>query len=258
ALTVSTSIFSNPDGGNLGLETLAPGFKLVSLGHNLLSDVPGVPLDPTDLTDTDPRLGPLADNGGPTFTHALLFGSPAIDAGRPVRGVTTDQRGVPRPQGNAPDIGAFESPFAHNRILVTSLADSGPGTLRAAITQADMDNPETTLDTITFAPSVRGTITLLSALPDLSHTLTIDGPGPSALTVARSFDANDFFRIFTVPAGADVTISGLTISGGDLVGDGDGGGIYNAGTLTVTHCNVSDNLIDYGGAGGGIYNSAGS
>jgi hypothetical protein len=79
------------------------------LGHNLFSDTPGVALDPTDLINTDPLLGPLADNGGPTLTHALLPGSPALDAGVAVAGVTTDQRGIPRPQGSAPDIGAFES-----------------------------------------------------------------------------------------------------------------------------------------------------
>jgi hypothetical protein len=53
-------------------------------------------------------LGDLADNGGPTKTHALLAGSPAIDKGDPF-GATTDQRGVARPQGAASDIGAFES-----------------------------------------------------------------------------------------------------------------------------------------------------
>ena len=56
----------------------------------------------------DPRLGPLQDNGGPTWTMALLPDSPAIDAGVAVPGVTADQRGVFRPQGRAPDIGAFE------------------------------------------------------------------------------------------------------------------------------------------------------
>jgi hypothetical protein len=78
------------------------------LGHNLFSDAPSFALDPTDLINTDPLLAPLADNGGPTPTMALLPGSPAIDAGVSVSGVTTDQRGVPRPQGSAPDIGAFE------------------------------------------------------------------------------------------------------------------------------------------------------
>jgi hypothetical protein len=56
----------------------------------------------------DPRLGPLADNGGPTRTHALLLGSPAIDAASTPDCPTTDQRGVLRPQGAACDIGSYE------------------------------------------------------------------------------------------------------------------------------------------------------
>src|SRR5262249_56246449 len=46
---------------------------------------------------------------GPTMTMALLPGSPALDAGSLVAGITTDQRGVDRPQGVAPDIGTFEA-----------------------------------------------------------------------------------------------------------------------------------------------------
>ena len=53
-------------------------------------------LNPTDLVNTNPLLGPLAGNGGPTQTMALLPGSPAIGAGVAVAGVITDQRGVPR------------------------------------------------------------------------------------------------------------------------------------------------------------------
>jgi hypothetical protein len=56
----------------------------------------------------DPKLGPLADNGGPTLTMALLPGSPAIDAGNTSLAPATDQRGFPRPAGVATDIGAFE------------------------------------------------------------------------------------------------------------------------------------------------------
>jgi CSLREA domain-containing protein len=64
-------------------------------------------------TSDDPRLGPLQDNGGPTPTHALLPGSPAVEAGgacfdplgAPLR---TDQRGIARPQGAFCDLGAFE------------------------------------------------------------------------------------------------------------------------------------------------------
>jgi hypothetical protein len=63
----------------------------------------------TNVITDDPKLGPLAANGGFTQTHALLPGSSAIDAG----GVNssceaTDQRGVSRPQGAACDIGAYE------------------------------------------------------------------------------------------------------------------------------------------------------
>jgi hypothetical protein len=53
-------------------------------------------------------LGPLADNGGPTQTHALLPSSPAIDAGDNNGCPPTDQRGVARPSGLACDIGAYE------------------------------------------------------------------------------------------------------------------------------------------------------
>jgi hypothetical protein len=56
----------------------------------------------------DPKLGPLADNGGPTLTMALLPGSPAIDAGNTSLAPATDQRGFPRPAGLAADLGAFE------------------------------------------------------------------------------------------------------------------------------------------------------
>lgn len=100
---------------------------LVSLGYNLSSDAaggddhdtgPGGLLNaPGDIRNTDPMLGPLADNGGPTLTHALLPCSPATDQGKNF-GLTTDQRGQPRPVddpaianavgGDGSDIGAFE------------------------------------------------------------------------------------------------------------------------------------------------------
>jgi hypothetical protein len=52
----------------------------------------------------------LAGNGGPTQTHALLAGSPAIDAADDGSAPATDQRGVARPQGQHADIGAYEAP----------------------------------------------------------------------------------------------------------------------------------------------------
>jgi predicted outer membrane repeat protein len=88
-----------------------------SLGHNL-ENSPAVSCfandDPTNMAAADLKLGPLASNGGPTETMALLAGSPAIDAGAGCAG--PDQRGAPRPgaltpgetAGSACDIGAYE------------------------------------------------------------------------------------------------------------------------------------------------------
>lgn len=96
------------------------GGIFISQGHNLfgedgLSGVEGATLAANDIVPTvgiDAILAPLGDNGGPTQTHLLVLGSPAINAGDnaliPV-GVTTDQRGFPRIQGGTVDIGAVEA-----------------------------------------------------------------------------------------------------------------------------------------------------
>ncbi|MEM7347113.1 MAG: choice-of-anchor Q domain-containing protein [Chloroflexota bacterium] len=88
---------------------------IISLGHNLTDGVCTFTGDTTgNIMAQDPKLGPLQDNGGATLTHALLPGSPAIDAGDNNGCPTHDQRGEPRPgvgEGVGPaicDIGAFE------------------------------------------------------------------------------------------------------------------------------------------------------
>jgi hypothetical protein len=100
SLTVQNSVLADNSGGNCG--TVIP---VTDGGHNISwpdMTCPGV--------NADPRLGPLASNGGPTQTFALLPTSPAVDA-LPRAGAgcpATDQRGVSRPQGPNCDIGAFE------------------------------------------------------------------------------------------------------------------------------------------------------
>ena len=100
--------------GASGENIFNDGGTITSLGYNLSSDDGGGYLTgPGDQINTDPLLGPLQDNGGPTFTHALLPGSPAIDAGDP--GFTppplNDQRGCPfdRVFNGRIDIGSFET-----------------------------------------------------------------------------------------------------------------------------------------------------
>src|SRR5262249_19875831 len=91
--------------------------NLGSLGHNHNGNTQGGSgFDDTDLLNVNPLLGPLQDNGGPTFTMALLPGSPAIDAGDNTDAPDWDQRGpgFPRivgiidPDNPIMDIGAFE------------------------------------------------------------------------------------------------------------------------------------------------------
>ena len=96
--------------------------SIQSGGYNLLGDSAGCVLneDPaTSRIDVDPKLGPLADNGGATLTHAVLDNfSPAAGSASPATPgsgsgacETTDQRGVARPGGQRCDIGAYESPY---------------------------------------------------------------------------------------------------------------------------------------------------
>jgi len=88
---------------------------LTSEGYTLIQNTSGSTIvgDETgNIYGAEPLLGPLQDNGGPTWTHALLPGSPAIDAGNSGDTLAFDQRGIHRPQGLAPDIGAFEFQYA--------------------------------------------------------------------------------------------------------------------------------------------------
>ena len=142
-------------------------------------------------------------------------------------------------------------------LTVNTLADatSSPGvtTLRGAITQADAD----TADNYVINIKTPGTITLESALPDLSNNITIHGLGAGTSTVQRDTSLSTPFRIFTVDAGETVKISGLTIAGGTLSPlVGSGAGIDNSGTLTVSNCVFSGNFA-FRESGGGIFNESG-
>ncbi|HET7062706.1 MAG TPA: choice-of-anchor Q domain-containing protein [Rudaea sp.] len=94
------------DGIEFDLAT--PGAATVTGSNNLIMVHAAVTTVPADTISDDPKLGPLANNGGPTQTLVLLPGSPAIDHGNVVRPVTFDQRFFERVVGPGPDIGAFE------------------------------------------------------------------------------------------------------------------------------------------------------
>jgi hypothetical protein len=139
-------------------------------------------------------------------------------------------------------------------LTVTNNADSGAGSLRAEIAAA---NPG---DTINFASSLEGqTITLKSGELNVAKNLTIHGLGADKLTISGDGSS----RVFDISNNANVTLTELTITDGQVVGD-NGGGILNesGATLTLNQVVMTNNQakaddLGNGGSGGGV-ESAGS
>ena len=112
-----TILSNNLMGSGLGSSNCYQVGNSSADGYNISSDATCSFSDVTDNVNTNPLLGPLQDNGGPTMTHALLEGSPAIDRVPGAQAPATDQRGITRPQvGKAAgstlaDIGAYEAVY---------------------------------------------------------------------------------------------------------------------------------------------------
>jgi Ca2+-binding RTX toxin-like protein len=256
--------------GVTGADVNGNGF--VSQGNNLIGNgstvtvfVNGVSGNLVGSTGSviDPLISPLQNNGGLTRTHALLFGSPARDAGNNVGVTATDQRGFDRRfdgDGDGTttvDIGSFESGLTVNSFLDTvdvnpgdrSSADvAGNSTLRAAIMEA---NAQPGADSIVLLP---GTYRLTIAGQDennartgdldITETLTIIGAGDGSTII----DASGLDRAFHVIAGASLNLMGVTV----INGDADlGGAILNQGVLNLENTTIANSSASLGG---GIYN----
>jgi hypothetical protein len=140
---------------------------------------------------------------------------------------------------------------------VTNTNDIGAGSLRDAISQA---NTTTESRTIVFDQalfSTPQTITLASNLlisNSNGGSITIFGPGANLLTITGSGAR----RIFTISSNSVVSISGMTLTGGNgsgSVASGNGGAIYNTSDLTLNNVVVSGSATSGGGQGGGIFHT---
>ncbi|MBD2678252.1 MULTISPECIES: choice-of-anchor Q domain-containing protein [Nostoc] len=130
---------------------------------------------------------------------------------------------------------------------VSNTQDSGSGSLRQAISQA---NTSAGLDIINFdglfADDIADLITLGGSSLVITDDLSIKGTGADLLTVS----GNNASRVFEIGSGVTVEIEGLTIDNGN---SGEGGGIYNSGSLTLSNSTVSGSQASQGG---GIYNAS--
>jgi Tol biopolymer transport system component len=215
--TLTNSLFVGNDGfgSGGGPEVSKAGSAFITgTSHNLFGSdsltfaeaVVGFSLDPTDLTATSDGTNPTSLTGildttlsvnatANTAFHRLVYGSPAIDVGdntacaaAPVNNF--DQRGVSRPvdgdavPGAICDIGAYEADI--NIFLVSNSTDSGPGSLRQAITDANgAINTPVGIDQVHFAipPS---TISPTSELPAILEAVGIDGENKIVLDGASA------------------------------------------------------------------------
>ena len=188
----------------------------------------------TAVPSTSLTLPPLADNGGSTWTHALLPGSPAIDAGDDAACPSTDQRDVARPQGLHCDIGAYEF-VADTRYVATTGVDAGNVCLDSAAPCATVQHAVDVAhdgDQVLIASGVytnvsvrpRNDITttgVVTQMVYLSKTVTIQGGytttnwiTPDPATNPTVLDAQNQGRVFYITGDISPTIEGLHIQGG--------------------------------------------
>ncbi|MBI5757713.1 MAG: tandem-95 repeat protein, partial [Planctomycetales bacterium] len=192
-----------------------------------------------------------------TNANALTIGASAVSPGRYFNGLI-DEVDLFNRALSASEIqsiynaqSAGKCPISRT-ITVTTTDDVDDGnpnnglwSLREAITFANATPGD---DTINFAANVTGTINLSSALPPLSSNIDIRGPGANLLDVHRNAETQ--FTVFRVVPSANVQISGITISNGSVETISSiypGGGILNAGTLTLDAVTIEKNVADLGG-----------
>lgn len=243
--TISGSIISGNNNATAP-DIFSPG--VVNVNYSAIGDPNGFMLTSEGGNlpfGTNLKLGPLANNGGPTQTHKPLAGSPVIDAGSNVVLFGFDQRGVTRTIGKSTDIGSVEVALP---LIVTNSADSGFGSLRQNISDANIDPGA---NTITFDPvffSNPQTIRVNTGELLITESVTITGPGSTKVVL----DAQGMNRVIniSIPApGSTVTLSGLTITGGNTAQAG-GGISAGVATLNLTDCVITGNTAN--GSGGGI------
>ncbi|MCU0748521.1 MAG: hypothetical protein MUF13_03140 [Akkermansiaceae bacterium] len=239
---------------NLAGFTVA-GTNLIGSNQSVTTEFPG----PTARVGTssapvDPRLTPLGHFGGRVQTMHPLVGSPAIDAAGVAAPTASDARRFSRlADGDASggaqlDIGAVE---AGPIFTVTSTVDGNSGAIRNGISASSAPGTR-----IVFSSAFNN-----SGLPSTLLNGELAIPAGRAFFIDASniaggvtISGNNAFRVFNIPASANLAMHSLKLIDGQT--GSDGGGIRNLGTCTVLSSTLSGN-ISFFSSGGGIYNQFG-
>lgn len=201
---------------------------IASEGYNLIQDVTGAVIvgnTTGNITGLDPNLGPLAYNTGSTKNHALLPGSPAIDAGDNISSPTSDQRGILRPQDGDDngteicDIGSYELMADDDNDGVSNTEEQGPdGTVTDYDGNAD-STPDNQQGNVASFHTYDGQDYVTLACPaglELMNVRAIENPAPDASGAPTPEDAPyGFFEFKISGLGAgDTTIAMLYLPDG--------------------------------------------
>lgn len=221
---------ANNNGPDISLFNLIGPLPPITGDHNIVMS--SSPAAPPDTITTDPGLLPLADHGGPTWTHALAPGSVAIDAGLPFPGLFFDQRGsgFPRTLGAAADIGAFESGTPPPPV-----SDCSEAAVRAAIANTPGGG------VVDLSALSHCTITLADgAFTSNVDNIAIIGPGDRTLT----FDGDHQDRVILHNGGGVLKLDHLDITRGYVNGGKyAGGAVFSGGSIVLASSRVTESMI---------------
>lgn len=260
----SATMFSTILSGNFGNDIFLSGGSgagVHSLGYNFVGSGDGLTAFTAGgdrVGAGDPGLSPLGYLGGAVPTMLPAVGSPVIDAGAiDLDSPATDARGESRAtDGNGDativaDIGAVEAgSLANTHLVVTSVADSGAGSLREALAGASEPGSR-----ITFAPALDGaTIALTSGpLTIAEQSVLVDA---TALAGGLTLDAGGTSRTVCIRSTGAATFEDMTFTGGravpgisSLSNASGGGAILNEGWLTLADCVITHNSSPIGAGG---------
>ena len=219
SVTIQNTVIANNSswsGPDCFSHTIGSGTIVTSNGYNLIGNNSACNISSatgdivgTSSNQINPHLTPLQDKGGSTFTHALMGGSPAINAGNPATCLSIDQRGIVRPQGTTCDIGAFEYQPGTNSSSISMLQGSpqiiGLGTVASqnfSVVIRDASGAGVQAKTVTFTTSLSGPSGVFS---NTGTNTTTAITGFNGVATASTFTANTTPGAYTIQA----TVNGL-------------------------------------------------